>query len=273
LKSETLAGLFYLSSLCPVQDKEALEDKLLRVKELIKKGILPFSMCEFEKSLEQWCNSGYEARHHSEGFNRLYQPSYRVIHKGFVPFVPLLERLDEMLEEGSVHMCIEGGSASGKSTLAQLLSEVYGCTVFHMDDFFLQPHQRTPERFAEAGGNVDYERFREEVMLPFSRGERVLYRRFDCSKMKILPPVEMKATRLTVTEGAYSMHPQLSEFYDLKVMLDIDKNLQKARITRRNPDIKDRFFNDWIPLEERYFEAFDIKNKCDMRIEIGEESL
>ena len=32
-----------------------------------------------------------------------------------------------------------------------------------MDDYFLQPYQRTEERLAEPGGNVDYERFKEEI--------------------------------------------------------------------------------------------------------------
>ena len=53
-------------------------------------------------------------------------------------------------------------AGSGKSVLGQLLSEVYSCNLFHMDDFFLRPEQRTAERLAEAGGNVDRERFLEK---------------------------------------------------------------------------------------------------------------
>ena len=34
-----------------------------------------------------------------------------------------------------------------------------------MDDFFLRPEQRRPERFAEPGGNVDRERFAAEVLV------------------------------------------------------------------------------------------------------------
>ena len=33
-----------------------------------------------------------------------------------------------------------------------------------MDDFFLQPKQRTKERLEQAGGNVDYKRFKKEIV-------------------------------------------------------------------------------------------------------------
>ena len=75
-------------------------------------------------------------------------------------FAPLFAELDRRLAgEPPVRLAIEGGSASGKTTLGQILAGRYGCTVFHMDDFFLRPEQRTPARFAEPGGNVVRLRF------------------------------------------------------------------------------------------------------------------
>ena len=59
---------------------------------------------------------------------------------------------------------IDGNSGAGKSSLAHLLSKYYECNVFHMDDFFLQPHQRAAERLQKPGGNIDYERFQREVV-------------------------------------------------------------------------------------------------------------
>ena len=69
-----------------------------------------------------------------------------------------------------VMVAIDGKCTSGKTTLASKLAEIYDCNVFHMDDFFLRPEQRTSERFAEIGGNVDYERFQEEVLFPLRSG-------------------------------------------------------------------------------------------------------
>ena len=61
-------------------------------------------------------------------------------------------------------IAIDGMCGSGKTTLGQLLQSVYDCNLFHMDDFFLRPEQRTPERMAQVGGNVDYERFQKEIL-------------------------------------------------------------------------------------------------------------
>ena len=71
-------------------------------------------------------------------------------------------KIDMLLGEREfVIVAIDGKCTSGKTTLAGRLAEIYDCNVFHMDDFFLRPEQRTAERFAEVGGNVDYERFQE----------------------------------------------------------------------------------------------------------------
>ena len=91
------------------------------------------------------------------------------------------KQIDELFaEKDIVIVAIDGKCTSGKTTLASKLAEIYDCNVFHMDDFFLRPEQRTPERFAEIGGNVDYERFREEVLLPLKSGKAFSYRPFDC---------------------------------------------------------------------------------------------
>ena len=186
-------------------------------------------------------------------------------------FEPLFAELDRQLAGNvPVRLAIEGGSASGKTTLGQILAERYRCTVFHMDDFFLRPEQRTAPRFAEPGGNVDRERFLEEVLLPLCRGEKVSYQRFDCASMTLQSAVEITPGKPVVTEGAYSMHPELAPYYDLSVFLDIPPELQRERISHRNtPEKAKRFFTEWIPMEQAYFAAFDIPARCTLRISIS----
>ena len=186
-------------------------------------------------------------------------------------FEPLFAELDRRLAGNvPVRLAIEGGSASGKTTLGQILAERYGCTVFHMDDFFLRSEQRTAPRVAEPGGNVDRERFLEEVLLPLHRGGKILYRRFDCASMQLQNAVEIVPGKLVVTEGAYSMHPELAPYYDLSVFLDISPELQRERISHRNtPEKAKRFFDEWIPMEQAYFAAFDISANCTLCISIA----
>lgn len=183
----------------------------------------------------------------------------------------LLQAIDERLpRQERLLLAIDGGSASGKTTLAALLGQRYGCPVFHMDDFFLRPEQRTPQRLAEPGGNVDRERFFSEVLQPLRQGGPASYRRYDCQTGQLLPPVLRQAGQLNVIEGAYSMHPELSALYDLSVFLAVSPETQHRRILQREPAFKQQlFFQKWIPMENRYFQAFSIPERCDLRIEIG----
>ena len=164
-----------------------------------------------------------------------------------------------------VLVAIDGRCAAGKTTLAASLQAQLACNVFHMDDFFLRPEQRTEARFAQPGGNVDRERFLEEVLLPLREGKPVDYRRFDCATFTIAPPQRIKAGTLNIVEGAYSMHPDLAPYYDLSVFLPISAEKQRERILKRNaPAHAKQFFGRWIPLEQRYFDALDVRNRCDL---------
>jgi uridine kinase len=184
-------------------------------------------------------------------------------------FSYLFEVIEKEIQKGKSIIAIEGGSASGKTTLSNMINEKYEATVFHMDDFFLQPFQRTKERYNEVGGNVDRERFLKEVLLPLSKGEKVNYRPFNCSVMGLGDYIEVVPQKLVIIEGAYSMHPDLRGFYGYSVFLDIDEKLQRERILKRNtPVLAQRFFDEWIPLEKRYFNEMRIKEKCDLIIKI-----
>ena len=183
-------------------------------------------------------------------------------------FLPLIEKIDKLLKNGKAIIGIDGGSGSGKTTLASLLCEVYDATVFHMDDFFLTPSMRTPERLSEAGGNVDRERFEKEVLIPIKQGIDVNYVRFDCKTSNFLAPVLINPKNLVIVEGSYSLHPDLIKYYDLSVFLDIDKEKQKKRIEIRNGENAKAFFEKWIPLEDIYFEKTNVKDRCHIIIKI-----
>ncbi len=267
LSAETLARLFCLSSKKEGEGISALGERLEVARELLSDGDLPLDLDELDEKLRGWRALGYPAVHHSEAFRKAYRPAYRVVANEYARLLPLLARIDAALAHGPVTLALEGGSASGKTTLAAQLREIYGCTVLHMDDFFLRPEQRTPERFREVGGNVDRERFLSEVLLPLSRGESFTYRRFDCATQTLLGGVFTVPTPLTVVEGAYSMHPELAPYYTLSVFLDNSPEEQRARILRRNtPEHAVRFFQEWIPLEHRYFEGMRVKERCDIAL-------
>jgi len=167
-----------------------------------------------------------------------------------------------------VLLAIDGCCCAGKTTLAARLGARLGANVFHMDDYFLQPHMRTPERLAQPGGNVDAERFLSEVLLPAARGETAEVRRYDCREDRLMPPVPVRPSRVAIVEGAYSLHPLLAPHYDLRLFCRVDAALQAARIRARNgEDALPVFLARWIPLENAYFRALDIEAQCDIVID------
>lgn len=180
----------------------------------------------------------------------------------------ILEKIDDLVlkSPSSVIVAIDGNSGAGKSMLADWLGDKRDCNVFHMDDFFLTPQLRTRERFLKPGGNVDYERFRDEVAAGLKSGREFCYRIFNCEKMDFEDkPVRVTPKKLNIVEGVYSMHPVLIGIYDLKIFLGIDKAEQGRRILKRSgPVLYKRFMDMWIPMEDKYFETFKIKEKSDL---------
>ena len=173
-----------------------------------------------------------------------------------------------MQEKNKVLLAIDGRSGAGKSTLAEKLAEEFFCPVIHMDDFFLRPHQKTKERLRAPGENVDHERFLEEVILPLKEQRVFSYQPCDCHAQDFKGPIVVEKSSLVMVEGSYSCHPKLWEYYDLHLFLDITPEEQMKRIIRRNGEKTAKVFQEkWIPLEEKYFEYFKIKQKCDMVLE------
>ena len=194
---------------------------------------------------------------HSGAFRAAYRPAYRVITDDLAAVLPVFSRVDRLLASAPRAVIgIDGGCAGGKTTIARLLKAVYGAAVIPMDDFFLRPEQRTKERFTEPGGNVDRERFLTEVAPFLRQGGPFSYRPFDCGTMGLGKAKAVPAARLVVVEGSYALHPELRGLYDLAFFVQTDGETRRRRILRREGDRAPAFFTRWIPLEDRYFEAF-----------------
>ena len=158
-----------------------------------------------------------------------------------------------------VLVAIDGNCSAGKTTLAKTLSQQFDCNVFHMDHFFLRPEQRTPERFAEAGGNVDYERFYTEVLLPLNTRATFSYRPYDCGTCQLSDAIHVEPKQLN-----YCLHPYFGNCYNQKVFLKITPALQRERILQRPPALHRRFFEEWIPKEQQYFDLLSFASGCDL---------
>ncbi|MCI7736644.1 MAG: hypothetical protein MSL26_05815 [Clostridiales bacterium] len=267
VQPETLLRLFLLSAGAETPERrKALAAAVAQIPALA----LPFDAEAVRRQTQAYLVCGCPPLHHSEAFRAAYAPAYRVVRTELARLLPLLARVDALMARSSrAVVAIDGCCASGKTTLAALLGEIYGADVLHMDDFFLRPGQRTPERYAAPGENVDHERFFEEVLLPLSQGRPYLYRRYDCQSGTLLPGQTRAPGRLTIVEGSYSLHPSLSPRYGLRILLTLDGQAQSARILARNgAAMHERFCSLWIPLENRYFEQTGVLRRCDLALRV-----
>lgn len=180
--------------------------------------------------------------------------------------VHIVARAVQLQREGKypVVIAIDGMAGSGKTTLSGLLKDRLDAAVIHMDDFFLPQGFRTPERLWEPGGNVYYERFLEEVVPYLRCGEPFGYRVFDAHAHRYTGTRQVEAKDFLVVEGSYSRHPKFGDIYDLSIFCETDPETQLSRVTERDPRKKDMFQAMWIPMENRYFEAFGIRGTSDI---------
>lgn len=172
---------------------------------------------------------------------------------------------EKLAQHPHVLLAIDGPCASGKSTLAQELGARYHAPVIRMDDFFLPPDKRSVERLRTPGGNVDSERFLEQVLSPLSCQQTAVYRPWQCRVGNFGQELSISPAPLTIVEGAYSLRPDLRDYYHLKVFLTAPLPLREARLLERNgADGLIAFQSRWIPMENLYFEGCHVEECCDI---------
>lgn len=165
-------------------------------------------------------------------------------------------------------IAIDGRSGSGKSRLAQALAAHLDCPVFHLDHFFLPSALRTPQRLAQPGGNIHYERVQEELLAPLLSGDAVCFRPWDCRSDSYGTPIHWSGGCTAVIEGSYALHPALRASYGLQIFLTCTPDVQRQRLLAREGATRiDAFLTQWIPLEEQYFSHFGLPEGCDFLLD------
>ena len=243
--------------------------KISVLEKAIKEIPLQIDMNEFYDYEKKYVKAGCPAVSHSDIYRDHYHPSYRVMRKDYTDRFDLWKLIESGLNTkkehgGCLNIAIDGMCASGKSELADLIQSLYDCNIIHMDDFFLRPYQRTCERLIRPGGNIDYERFKDEVIVNLDHAAGFIYYAYDCQSGK-LNEKKSKPGRINVIEGSYSMHPYFGGAYDIKIFMETGRKNQYDRILKRNgEEMLVKFKEEWIPMEDRYIRSAGIKDRCDL---------
>jgi uridine kinase len=156
-------------------------------------------------------------------------------------------------------MAIDGHSAAGKTTLSNHIRANYSdVTVVRTDDFYRVLAQEERALLDAEGGYenyYDWQRLRDEVLMPLSRKQDAVYRRYDWGKNRIGDSVQAKCAGIIVIEGCYAARPELRGYYDAVLVAKAPFERRMAR-QRERGDVWE-WVERWDAAERYYFERYD----------------
>jgi uridine kinase/predicted membrane protein len=260
IKSETFAKIFMLTAVRPRGNRENFLRKVRLLEKLCREKAFSFSEQSIEAAVSMWDAGGGGLFRHSDIFRENYHPAYRVVERQFCDYLDVFAKIDSLHffnPENPCVIAVDGRCGAGKTTLAAMLSLCYDCEIIPLDSFF--PQTET------TGVNIDITRFKSEVLEKIRYGKTFEYQPYNCSTGKLELPVSVNPEKLIIIEGSYSLYPEFTDYYDLKIFMTVNPPEQLKRIRVRDPESADMFKKRWIPLEEDYFEKYNIESKADLR--------
>jgi len=153
-----------------------------------------------------------------------------------------------------VVIAIDGPSCSGKSILAAAVALRSGAAVLEGDDFYRDTLPRLTATQREAMSDaavvdavIDWERLREEGLLPLRAGHHASFQPYDwdANDGRLAPAKTVPAATLIIVEGVYAGRPELAELVDIAVYLGVDPQTRAERYAEREDD------PEWVRFWER----------------------
>ena len=183
-----------------------------------------------------------------------------------------IEKIKKLVRDkklsGQVVISIDGPCGGGKTTVANEIEKTLGYNILHMDDFYLPFDKRDKNWMNIIAGHMDYDRLIENVLIPYKEKRKTNYISYDCHSDKYLQEIPIDLDKFLVIEGSYTSNPILDKYVNAKIFVDINKDEQVKRLTKRNPSVVDKFLSMWVPFENRYFEELKIKDNSDLVINV-----
>jgi uridine kinase len=103
------------------------------------------------------------------------------------------------------------------------------------------------------GGDFDWIRLRDQVLLPLRSGKTAHYTRYDWASDRLAENHEVQPQGIILVEGVYSTRAELRELYDLRIWVECPRELRLSRGLARDGEAgRSRWVDDWMPAEDRY---------------------
>jgi uridine kinase len=178
----------------------------------------------------------------------------------------LTARIRDLLGEhertkAPVLVALDGRSGAGKSTLAGAVGEnVGGALVIDGDDFYRGGTDAMWDALT-AGAKVerviDWRRQRA-VLECLGRRERAQWRPYDweADDGRLGAPIAGGPADVVILEGAYSGRPELADLLTLRVLLELPRDVRRARLLQREGEqYRAEWEARWAEAEDVYFEV------------------
>lgn len=246
----------------------SFKEKLKLVHEFAKTGRFSFTIDEFEDYIKSFTVEG-GAPSHSPEYRAAYSPAYRVISAVYAQLFDIIKAIEQLPKNRISAMALEGHSASGKTTAARLLGELYRAPIVHIDDFYMPAAARVTPEWQMPGGNINYARFNAQIAQKINYCKEIVYNPYNCATDTLDDKVVQPVSDLIIIEGAYSTHPFIKIDYAVKAFFDVDANEQRIRIlNREGKEGAAEYFENWLPREAEYFKNYGVSDNCDIHVHI-----
>ncbi len=139
-------------------------------------------------------------------------------------------------------VAVDGGAASGKTTLAnELAGQLPGCAVLHTD-----------ELLDGWSGQFSFgQRLRDEVLAPLADGRPGRYRRYDWNLGRFAELVAVAVPGILIVDGVSAIDACASEL-SLGIFLDVPRAVRQRRWEVRDGPMKPAWLA-WLDAEDHYF--------------------